>query len=162
MQPRPPLTGPGSFQASINTYQAYNIWGGKSLYTVPPAVKVSFNRPYFRGWGSGDFLRWEYNTIRYLEREGYDVSYSSDVDTHERGDLLLSHKGFLVVAHDEYWSWQMRNNVENARDSGVNLGFFTANTCFWQIRYEPSPVTGDADRTIVGYKYTALTADPLA
>jgi hypothetical protein len=150
------------FQASMNTYQAYNYWGGTSLYTVPPAVKVSFNRPYVRGWGSGDFTYWEYNTIRYLEREGYDVSYTCDVATHEKGDLLPSHKAFLVVGHNEYWSWQMRNNVENARDSGVNLGFFGANTCFWQIRYEASPLTGDPDRTIVGYKYTALTADPLA
>ncbi|MGH9351369.1 MAG: N,N-dimethylformamidase beta subunit family domain-containing protein [Terriglobia bacterium] len=151
------------FQSSVNTYQAYNAWGGTSLYTKNPrAYKVSFNRPYARGHGSGDFLQWEYNMVRFLEREGYAVTYSTDVDTHARGDLLLRHAGFLVVGHDEYWSWPMRDSVEAARDQGVGLGFFAANTCFWQVRFEPSPATGDPNRTMVGYKEYALTHDPLA
>lgn len=150
------------FQSSVNTYQAYNTWGGYSLYTKPRAFKVSFNRPYVRGHGSGDFLKWEYNMVRFLEREGYDVTYSADVDTHARGELLLRHRGVLVVGHDEYWSWPMRGSVETARDQGVSLGFFSANTCFWQVRFEPSPLTGDPDRTMVGYKEHALTHDPFA
>lgn len=151
------------FQSSVNTYQAYNNWGGTSLYTKNPrAFKVSFNRPYSRGQGTGDFLTWEYNMVRFLEREGYDVTYSTDVDTHARGELLLRHVGFLVVGHGEYWSWQMRDSVEAARDQGVGLGFFAANTCFWQVRFEPSPATGDPNRTIVGYKEYALTHDPFA
>ncbi|MGH9377832.1 MAG: N,N-dimethylformamidase beta subunit family domain-containing protein [Terriglobia bacterium] len=151
------------FQCSVNTYQAYNRWGGTSLYTTNPrAYKVSFNRPYSRGHGAGDFLQWEYNMVRFLEREGYDVTYSTDVDTHARGDQLLRHAGFLVVGHDEYWSWQMRDSVEAARDQGVGLGFFAANTCFWQVRFEPSLATGDLNRTMVGYKEYALTHDPLA
>jgi hypothetical protein len=56
----------------------------------------------------------------------------------------------------------MRNNFEAARDAKVNLGFFSANTCFWQVRYEASPATGVQDRTIVGYKYDALAKDPYA
>lgn len=151
------------FQSSVNTYQAYNAWGGASLYTRNPrAYKVSFNRPYERGHGAGDFLQWEYNMVRFLEREGYDVTYSTDVDTHARGDLLTRHLGFLVVGHDEYWSWEMRSHVESARDAGVGLGFLGANTCFWQIRYEPSPVTAGANRTIVGYKEFARQKDPYA
>lgn len=151
------------FQSSVNTFEAYNNWGGKSLYafnsTGPQAVKVSFNRPYVNG-GPSDFLVWEYNMVRFLEREGYDVTYATDVDTHENPNLLLSHKEFVVAGHDEYWSWQMRNNVEAARDKGVSIGFFSANVCYWQIRYETSPLTGAADRTIVAYKETALSSDP--
>jgi N,N-dimethylformamidase beta subunit-like, C-terminal len=153
------------FQASVNTYEAYNDWGGRSLYSHPRAFKVSFNRPYVRGDGSGDFLwsrgGWEYNMLRFLEREGYDVTYSTDVDTHARGSLLLLHNGFLVVGHDEYWSWRMRKNVEEARDAGVSLGFFAANTCFWQIRYERSRFTNDPDRTIVCYKTDSPSKDPM-
>jgi hypothetical protein len=72
--------------------------------------------------------------IRFLEREGYDVTYSTDVDTHENGRTILNHKGMLVVGHDEYWSWPMRDNVEGARDKGLNVAFFAANTSYWQVR----------------------------
>ncbi len=168
------------FQSSVNTYEAYNDWGGKSLYYGAdgvPAVKVSFNRPYGRstvaaaafGVGAGDFLTtrvptsvgppggWEYNMVRWLERGGYDVSYTTDVDTHERGQAVLGRKGLIVAGHDEYWSAAMRAAVTSARDSGVNLAFIGADDCDWQIRYEPA-ADGTADRTIVCYK---STADPV-
>jgi N,N-dimethylformamidase beta subunit-like protein len=148
------------FQLSVTTYQAYNRWGGFWLYSTPRAYKVSFNRPYEDGHGAAHFLSWEYDMLRFLEREGYDVSYSTDVDTHRRGDLLLNHRAFLSVGHDEYWSWDMRANVERARDRGVSLGFFGANASYWQIRLEPSGVTGNLDRTIVCYK-DAFAQDPV-
>ncbi len=148
------------YQLSTNTFQAYNNWGGKSLYDWNstdsiPAVNVSFNRPYAMGnqptaaygVGAGEFLTnfqpvtegppggWGYNMVRFLEREGYDVSYISDVDAHENGNLLLSHKALLVVGHSQNtWSWQMRTNVQAARDAKVGIGFFSSNTCYWQIR----------------------------
>lgn len=151
------------FNSSVNTYQAYNPWGGFSLYTTPRAFEVSFNRPYQTWYGSQDFLEFENNMVRFLEREGYDVTYCTDVDTHENGDTLIpAHKGFFLAGHGEYWTWQMRDNVEGARDKNVNLAFFGSNTSYWQVRYAPSSVTGDKDRTIICYKYTALTQDPYA
>lgn len=154
-------------QASVTTYQAYNEWGGKSLYgfnstAEVPAVKVSFNRPYTDCYGAGQFLLWEINMVRFLEREGYDVKYATSVDMDIDAGLLASVRGFLSVGHDEYWSWKMRANVEAARERGIGLGFFSSNTCYWQIRFEPSPVTGQPRRTMVCYKYTALEADPYA
>ncbi|KOP27515.1 hypothetical protein AMR41_04655 [Hapalosiphon sp. MRB220] len=180
------------FQSSVTTYQAYNNWGGMSLYRWnsrgKQAYKVSFNRPYTLspnraaayGVGAGEFLTnfqpkrrtssagWEYNMVRWLERQGYDVTYSTDIDTHENRldpysgkSMLLLHKAFLSVGHDEYWSWQMRQNVEAARDAGVNLGFFSSNSCYWQIRLEPSQITGNINRTIVAYKENAAL-DPYA
>jgi hypothetical protein len=153
------------FQSSVTTLEAYNPWGGKSLYPQfsvgPQAAKVSFDRPYGAGAGFTEFQRWEFPTIRFLEREGYDVSYCTSIDTHENGDMLLRHRAFLSVGHDEYWSMQMRQNVERARDHGVSLGFFSSNTSYWQIRLEPDS-KGNPDRTIVAYKENALSADPLA
>lgn len=158
------------FQSSVATFQAYNNWGGKSLYPHnsdgPQARRVSFNRPYdlHHGLGAGAFLNnggWEYNMLRWLERNGYDVTYCTDVDTHRDGAMLLRHKAFLSVGHDEYWSWAMREHVEGARDAGIDLGFFGANASYWQIRFEPDS-RGNADRTIVGYKETAFTEDPWA
>jgi hypothetical protein len=164
-------------QSSVTTFQAYNNWGGKSLYgsnsrNKVAATKVSFNRPYAvspkrlaqYGMGAGEFLTnfqrknrkvsgaaWECNMVRFLEREGYDVTYCTSVDTHAEPQLLLSHRGCLFVGHDEYWSWEQRSNVETARDSGVNLGFFAANVCYWQIRFESSSI-GAPNRTMVAYK----------
>jgi hypothetical protein len=163
---------PVVFQSSVTTYAAYNNWGGRSLYAFnsagAPARKVSLDRPYAMNPygvpldGAGDFLRrWEYNTVRWLEREGYDVGYLTDVDTHERGEAVRRHRVFLSVGHDEYWSWAMREHVEAARDRGVALVFLGANTSFWQIRFEPSH-RGEPDRTIVAYKGAAATEDPYA
>ena len=148
------------FQSSVTTYEAYNDWGGMSLYSNPRAFEVSFNRPYTRNNGAGDFLWFEISMLRFLEREGYDVTYTTDVDTHEKGDELLLHKAFLSVGHDEYWSWEMRDHVEAARDKGTNLAFFGANASFWQIRFLPSFLSGEPDRTIVCYKSVQL--DPMA
>ena len=92
--------------------------------------------------------------------KGYDLTYVTDIDTHQRA-VAGSARIFLSVGHDEYWSWQMREHVEGARDRGVHLGFLGADACFWQIRFEPS-ARGDADRTIVAYKEAAGDLDPLA
>ena len=158
------------FQSSVTTFAAYNNWGGRSLYAFNsgghPARAVSFDRPYAMDPygvaldGAGEFLRrFDYNTVRWLEREGYDVAYATDVDTHRSADLSR-HRVFLSVGHDEYWTWEMRDHVEAARDRGVHLAFLGANASFWQIRLEPG-ASGAADRTIVGYKGDAA-ADPVA
>ncbi len=152
------------FQMSFTTYQAYNTWGGVSLYGG--ANIVSFNRPYitptsgsYGEWkGSGDFWQWECNLLRWLEREGYDVAYCSSVDTHAITNLLWNHQAFLSVGHDEYWSNPMRSNVKAARDRGVNLAFLSSNTSFWQVRFQPSTIDGAVDRNLVCYK---STADPV-
>ncbi|CAN5422920.1 hypothetical protein BH11PSE11_BH11PSE11_01630 [soil metagenome] len=153
------------FQSSVNTWQAYNNWGGQSLYSSnsvgnTPARKVSFNRPYAVD-GSGDLFQWEINMLRFLEREGYDVTYSTDVDLHEQGFALIApHKTFLSVGHDEYWSYQMKTAVHQVRDAGKHLGFFGADAIYWQIRYEPSTIGPASNRTLVAFKEAAQSSDP--
>jgi len=147
------------------TTAAYNDWGGYSLYHGPDALlssrafKVSLNRPAL-GWrfGYGAGLSQVIDAIRWLERNGYDVSYLSTVDLHERPEQLLTHRAYLSLGHDEYWSAAMRNGVEYARDTGVGLAFFGANAAYWNIRFEADHV-GNADRVIACYKSALL--DPL-
>ena len=148
------------FQSSTNTFEAYNGWGGRSLYSHPRAFKVSYDRPYDTGFGAGQFFRFEYNMLRFLEREGYDVTYASDVDAHENPSLALAHKGFLIVGHDEYWSSNTFDHLEAARSAGVSLGFFSANDGYWQERFESSTADKKPDRTIVCYKLDAPALDP--
>ena len=145
------------FQTSDTTWQAYNGYGGYSLYANPGhAHKVSYNRPFTtRANPTEDWLfNAEYPMIRFLERNGYDVSYFTNVDADRNGALIRNHKTFMSVGHDEYWSKGQRDNVEAARDAGVNLAFFSGNEIYWKTRWEPSTASGtNTDyRTLVSYK----------
>jgi hypothetical protein len=167
------------YQVSTSTYQAYNIYGGKSVYLsgsnnacntvagTTEAVKVSLNRPYqarlfadnYNVYSHGDFAM-----TYWLESQGYDVTYLTSEDTHRFGkqgatNLILKHKVFLSVGHDEYWSQEIRDALTQARDAGVNLAFFSSNVGYWRTRYEPDPVTVQPDRILVVYKTTSTGVD---
>ena len=149
------------FQTMDTTWQAYNAYGGNSLYVGGQgpgrAYKVSYNRPFTtRGSTPEDWVfNAEFPLVRWLERNGFDVSYTTGVDSDRRGAEILEHGVFLSVGHDEYWSAGQRANVEAARDAGVHLAFLSGNEVFWKTRWEPSS-DGSATsyRTLVSYKET--------
>jgi hypothetical protein len=155
------------FQTDDTTWQAYNQYGGNSLYlgSAPTsdgrAYKVSYNRPFATrgqggGYGTSNFFFYaEHPMIRFLEANGYDLSYRTGIDADRSGSLIKNHKTLLTAGHDEYWSGGMRSNVEAARDAGVNLAFFSGNEVFWKIRFENSiDGSGTPYRTLVCYKET--------
>ena len=152
-------------QTSDTTWQAYNPYGGNSLYVGSPvgrAYKVSYNRPFTTravAGGQDWVFNAEYPMVRWLESNGYNVSYFSGVDADRSGSLMLNHKAFLSVGHDEYWSASQRANVEAARSAGVNLTFFSGNEVFWKTRWENS-IDGSATayRTLISYKETHANA----
>jgi hypothetical protein len=158
-------------QSSVTTWQAYNPYGGYSLYGGGPTGTladrsrvVSFDRPYghsptaLDAHGSGDFLGNELPLIYLVERHGLDVTYATDVDLHADPSYLLAHRCYVGLGHDEYWSAQMRDGAEAALDGGVNLAFFGANACYRQIRFAPS-ADGTVNRRIICYK--DAEADPI-
>src|SRR5262245_14127006 len=163
------------YQQPVTTYQAYSNYpndnlSGKSLYdfnsygatTVGQsraAVKVSFDRPYQDSGIPDAFRDSEIHFVRWMEKSGYDVTYSTSVDTHTNGGRLFSSRGFLSVGHDEYWSKPMYDAAVAARDAGVNLGFFGADAVYWQVRFEPSS-KGVPNRVVVCYRYDAI--DPVS
>ena len=148
------------FQTSDTTWQAYNQYGGNSLYVGSPAgraYKVSYNRPFTtREYAPEDWVfNSEYPMVRWLEANGYDVTYTTDIDTDRRGGLLTNHKVFMSVGHDEYWSAAQRANIEAARDAGLHLAFFSGNEVFWKTRWENSiSAQPDSYRTLTCYKET--------
>jgi hypothetical protein len=155
------------FQTSDTTWQAYNQFGGNSLYVGGPGInpgrayKVSYNRPFTtRATSPEDFVfNAEYPMVRWLEANGYNVSYFAGVDGERRGASIRTHRLFMSVGHDEYWSATQRQQVEAARDAGVHLAFFSGNESFWKTRWEPS-IDGLAtpNRTLVAYKETHANA----
>lgn len=152
------------FQCSDFTWQAYNKWPGwDSMYDdgssyarnsfayTGPNVRVSFDRPYglygqvhrvALSLGSGEYLLWEFPMAFWLEQQGYDVVYCSNLDVHRDPDVLRRCKVFLSVGHDEYWTRAMYENVSAARNRGVSLGFFSGNSVYHSIETYNSSVTG--------------------
>ncbi|MBB4967152.1 DUF4082 domain-containing protein [Saccharothrix violaceirubra] len=155
------------FQTSDATWVAYNRYGGNSLYFGDgpgqggQAYKVSYNRPYTGGDGDENFIfNAEYPMLRFLEANGYDLSYTTDADSARRGHLIKNHQVFMAVGHDEYWSNEQRANVEAARDAGVHLAFLTGNEIFWKTRWEKSIDSSQTDwRTVACFKETKGTQD---
>jgi hypothetical protein len=155
-------------QTSDTTWQAYNAYLGQDLYAGVPGVnparayKVSYNRPFVTR-GVDDGQDWLFNAetpmLRFLERNGYDLSYVAAADVDRSAALVSSHKIFLSVGHDEYWSSAQRANVTAARDAGVHLAFFSGNEIFWKTRWEASiDGSGAPYRTLVCYKETHANA----
>jgi hypothetical protein len=149
------------FQSSDMTWLSYDRWPQwRSLYdngedhwganNRTPGYDVSFDRPYAIYWngipagfepltlGSGEFLMIEFPLAFWLEKEGYDVTYISNVDTHADGKGLLRGKVYISVGHDEYWTQQMLDNVTAARDAGVNLAFLGGNAVSGKVTLSPS------------------------
>lgn len=109
-------------------------------------VKVSFDRPYGKyaqifdnplSQGSGSFYFGSFPSF-WMEKEGYDLTYSSNSDVHSNADELLRVKAFLSVGHDEYWSLEQFNNVKNAVNKGVNAAFLSGNSVCFVTPYSAS------------------------
>lgn len=156
------------FQTADETWQAYNGWGGANLYggngpgPNGAAYAVSYNRPIGTRDGIGtyagpqDFVFGaEYSAIRWMEQNGYDVSYLSGLDASTNASLLLNHKAYVSAGHDEYWTAAQRANVTAARDAGVNLAFLSGNEMYWETQLAPS-IDGNntPNTTLVSYKDT--------
>jgi Domain of unknown function (DUF4082)/Bacterial Ig domain/Abnormal spindle-like microcephaly-assoc'd, ASPM-SPD-2-Hydin len=159
------------YQTSDTSWQAYNYYGNGSLYGggtpvfgLPiRAFEVSYNRPVLTRGFNNEAATYvfgaEFAMIQWLESNGYDVTYSSGIDTVRNGALIKNHKIFMDSGHDEYVSAEARSNIEAARDAGVNLAFFSGNEVFWKTRWQNSiDGTNTPYRTIVCYKETLAFA----
>ncbi len=177
--PGPEGRAPILFVSSVTTEQAYNAWGGRSLYadnssgapTVAGsarAVKVSFDRPYQRTRGAGTHLAWELPFVRWQEAHGYDVGYCADLDLGRYPEVASGRRLLIVAGHPEYWSPAMRATLEQAIAAGTNVAFFSGNEMYWRVRFEDAGASSTASpgtdpargRTLVCYRDPAL--DPLA
>jgi hypothetical protein len=151
---------------AVTTWQAYNRWGGYSLYDAPDGKKahrsraVSFDRPYQARTmaGAGDFLFFELPFLRFAEQRGMRLGYATDVDLHADPHLLDGARAMVTLGHDEYWSSAMRATATTARDHGTNLIFLGGNEIYRHIRMEATG-TGP-NRLEVDYK--SFDEDPFS
>ena len=135
------------FLTSVNTYHAYNDFGGGSLYGLGNAVKaqrVSFNRPYTYGVGLYD--RWESHFVTWAEQAGYKMDYAATYDLEFVPKLLNGYDLVIIAGHSEYWTHAMRQRLKAHINGGGRFMNLSGNTMWWQVRFE------DNGRTMVGYK----------
>ena len=133
-------------QLTTNTYNAYNNWGGSSLYYFNgrgnlQGYRVSFDRP-----PASQFFMWELPFVMWAEENGYKIDYAVNSDLEFNPELLDYYRLVLSVGHDEYWSTPMRDNLEAFIADGGNVAFFSGNTCCWQVRSE------DEGRALTSWK----------
>jgi hypothetical protein len=163
----PSCAGKVVLKSCVQTWQAYNTWGGYDLYKGPSgayserSLVVSLDRPYDAN-GADMFLTYERNLVKLaesltMEKGGLELAYVTSMDIDADPHLLDGASALISMGHDEYWTPQERANVTAARDKGVNLAFFGANAVFRRTRLQPTAVGGA--REVVCYK-TDYLADP--
>ena len=151
-----------AFVMNYNTRQAYNRWGGKSLYYsgVPNdphyAVAVSFLRPFTDSYGRGKHYWGQWELTSQLIADGFDPEFITEWDISSNPAILRAYDVVVLSAHHEYISRNTYDALEAHHHRGGHLAFFSANDIYWQIRFE------DNGNTIVGYKSYALREDPMA
>ena len=123
-------------QFATHTYNAYNNWGGFSLYGfhgrgLNQGHRVSSQRP-----PGSQFPQWERPFVEWAERQGFALEYAENGDLEFHPEILKAYRLVLSVGHDEYWSKPMRDNLERYIGDGGNVAFFSGNTCCWQVRTE--------------------------
>ncbi len=137
--------------SSTATAQAYNRYGGTSLYDGADssyalrARQVSFDRPY-AGTGATIFESFELATIRQAEAAGVDLGYTDSYTLEAAPHELAGAAALVLLGHDEYWSPAMRRTVQDAVDGGTNLAVLGANSLWWRIRWT------EGGRSFYGFK----------
>ena len=144
----------------VNTVQAYNAYGGKSLYDFNSSsalrgAKVSFDRPFTEPFNSF-FDVWSQYLVRWLAKNRITADFCTDTDLHADSQVLEPYQLLVQAGHDEYWTLAMRKRVDSFVAGGGNVAFLGGNTCWFQARLESG--NGVANRSLVCYKNAA--ADP--
>jgi Abnormal spindle-like microcephaly-assoc'd, ASPM-SPD-2-Hydin len=161
-------TAPVLYSLDTNTWQAYNYWGGSGNNNVginlygrindvtqnfisdTRAYTASFDRPYIdqgSADGAGNFFVWDFPMIRWMESQGYDMTYVTDTELETNPNLLLGHRVFVNTGHDEYYSDGMKSALQNGVNNGVNLALFSANNAVGRVTWS-SDGSGSTRRRI--------------
>ncbi len=158
-----------TFVSSVLTWQSYNQWGGESLYKGADGARetaatfVKFDRPY-DGDGSGQFRYMEQPLLTLIEKLGLDINYVTDLNVDKNPSVFQSTKAILFGGHSEYWTVAMRDSIDAAVASGVNLVAFGGNTAYAITEIEGREIRGRTayrdvlrpESLLLGSQYFAL------
>ncbi len=124
--------------------------GAKPRY---PHMEWAFAHGYSKKYASAGWASYERPFLRWMEGHGLaiDVVTQHDLDTDPA--CLDGYASVVVVGHDEYWSWAMRDGLDAYVDAGGRVARFAGNF-LWQVRLE-----GGGRRQIC-HKADARETDP--
>jgi hypothetical protein len=126
------------------------ITGGKSLYGTGVGVgnevgissrahATTYHKPIVtrQGVAATYWTACELPLILWLERNGFDVTYTASKDWREGASAPTPAECNVYISpgHDEYWSVGMRDRWEALRDTGKHLLFMSGNEVFWRTRF---------------------------
>ena len=143
-----------------STWAAYNNFGGTSLYEddddVPSntdrrGYRVSYDRPFAQGYGTGTLLSNERSAITWLESQSLRISYATAEAFDETDDILPNSPVLVLPGHDEYWTELRRQRTQTAVGRGMSLLLLSANTSYWRVRLDAS-ADGRPARVITCFK----------
>ncbi|MDQ0417013.1 hypothetical protein J2Z48_001185 [Croceifilum oryzae] len=130
--------------SSTNTWQAYNSWGGASLYWyfAPDHIKpsdsaqlVNTQRPNPAATPVGEVTHLasgEKYILAWLENNHFPYSLISDWDLHHQPHLLKDFGTLIINTHGEYWTKEMYDALEQFMDQGGNVVSLSGNGCYWK------------------------------
>jgi hypothetical protein len=93
------------------------------------------------------FHTWESLFVPWMEANGYALDYCVQSDLDRYPEVVRGYRMLTSVGHDEYWSWEERDVVDDFVEAGGNAAFFIGNAAFWQVRLE------NDHQEMVCYKY---------
>jgi len=88
-----------------------------------------------RHYASAGWATYERHFVVWAEQHGYALDYLTQQDLDLRPDCLDGYQCVVIVGHDEYWSWRMRDTLDSFISGGGNLARFAGNF-EWQVRLE--------------------------
>ncbi len=105
-------------------------------------------------YASSGWAAFERPFALWCEGEGIALDFATQHDLHADPRALDDYERVLIVGHDEYWTWEMRDHLDGWIERGGQLCRFAGNF-FWQTR-----LSGDL-ATQTCYKTRAEAEDPV-
>lgn len=119
-----------------------------------PHLEWAFAHGYSNKYASAGWASYDRHFFQWAERAGFAVDLASQHELHFNPEILEGYTCVVFVGHDEYWTWEMRDAVDQYVERGGHVARFAGNF-MWQTRLERG---GKAQ---VCYKYRARSEDPV-
>jgi len=125
--------------AGRSYYGTYNSSGVTTWDIANRGHAATYHRPIMtRGSHSETYwLNAERALITFLERNGWDLTYTASKDWGEWSGAPTPAQATIYISsgHDEYWSTGMNTRWKALRDAGKHLLFMSGNERFWRTRF---------------------------
>ncbi|MEK1890039.1 MAG: N,N-dimethylformamidase beta subunit family domain-containing protein [Phyllobacterium sp.] len=118
-----------------------------------PHMEWAYANGYSKKYASAGWASYDSHFFHWAEDAGYAIDLASQHELHFHPELVEGYSCVVFVGHDEYWTWEMRDTVDDYVDRGGRVARFAGNF-MWQTRLE------NEGKRQVCYKYRARDEDP--